>query len=166
MTPTPQQPQPIEATPLLKPKEELSKQKFYSRDFSGMDFSHAKMRHSLFYQCNFNRSNMSMADCEGSEFTNSTFIDTICYRTNFKDAKLANTQFAPKECFGMTITLQCKTFENMKVSQIWWYAFLFFATLMRPTNSPIKEPLLDNLIAMIGNNRWVKLNAMFGKRDF
>lgn len=145
---------------------DLSRGKYYNRNFSGCDLSSCKMNFSMFYQCVFDQADMSNANCEGSDFTGSSFRDTICYRTNFKDAKLATTIFEPKDCFGMTLTLQCKTFENIKVSQIWWLGFLFFATMMIPAERPIKEPFKDNLIAMIGPERWAKLRSLFGKREF
>jgi Pentapeptide repeats (8 copies) len=144
---------------------DLCRKKHYNVDFSGQDLSKLKLRQSVFFCCNFDGADLTEADCEGSDFCSSTFRRTICYRTNFKDAKLSNTLFDPKDCFGMTVTLQCKTFEGMQPSQIWWYGFLFFLTMMRPLPGPVKEPLVDNLIAMIGAERYVNLKAMFQKRD-
>ena len=102
-------------------KMDLCRKRFYSVDFSDLDLSDLKMKYSLMHNCCFDRANMSNTDCEGSEFFGSTFRDTTCYRTNFKDAKLANTVFQPKDAFGITLTLHCKTFENMRVPQIWFY---------------------------------------------
>jgi uncharacterized protein YjbI with pentapeptide repeats len=145
--------------------DKLSRQKFYNADFSDMDLSRRKLRQSLFYQCKFDRANMSEADCEGSDFFGSSFVDTVCYRTNFKDAKLANTKFLPKDAFGITLTMQCKTFDGMHVSQNYFYAWLIFATMMKPDKFPVQEDLLNSLVVAIGPERYVKLKALFTKRE-
>jgi uncharacterized protein YjbI with pentapeptide repeats len=145
---------------------DLSKKKIYTTDFSGCDLSRLKLKHSLFMNCNFDRSDMSETDCEGSEFFGSTFRDTICYRTNFKDAKLAGTLFHPKDAFGMTITLTCKTFEDMKVSKLWWYMWLMFGTLLRPECLLGEQDLRDKLIVCIGAEKYVKLGALMKQREF
>ena len=142
---------------------DLNKKRFYGVDFSMADLSHLKMQGSLFLHCNFNDANMTETDCTGSEFTASSFINTICYRTNFKDAKLGQTVFQPKDCMGMTITLACGTFQNAKVSPLWFMAMLIFCTMLKPIGTT--EPLVDNLIAMIGAERYTKLKGLFGKRE-
>jgi uncharacterized protein YjbI with pentapeptide repeats len=144
--------------------EDLSRQKIFSRDFSGQKLSHAKMRSSLFHRCNFDRADMTEADCEGSEFLGSTFRETICYRTNFKDAKLAGTVFEPKDCFGMTVTLQCKTFDGVKVSPLWWMMWAMFLTIMKPEKLN-GEDLIDRAILMIGPDRYLKLKTLLQKRE-
>lgn len=162
--------QPVTPIPTSKWKtdyvgQDLSKQKLYFKDFRYQDLTRARMRGSLFYNCNFDEANLTDADCEGSEFVGSTFRNSTCYQTNFRNAKLAATVFEPKDCFGMTITLRCATFTDMKVSQLWWFGWLIFATQMRPDRFPIQEQLLDNLIAMIGAERYTKLRALFEKRN-
>lgn len=124
------------------------------------------MRNSLFMNCNFNEADMSEADCTGSDFQGSSFEGTKCYRTNFRDAVLAGTKFNPKDCFGMTISLSCKTFKGMRVGALWFYAWLLFATFMRPYGSEESPGLVDKVIEAIGGDRWVKLKAIFGKREF
>lgn len=144
---------------------DLSRQKLYNVDFSNQDLSRLKIRQSLCYHCNFDNANLSEADCEATEFLGSTFRGTNCYRTNFKDAKLAATVFEPKDAFGITVTLQCKTFDQIKMSELWFYGWLIFATMMRPGNIQTQEELLNKLIAMIGAERYVKLKGLFSKRE-
>lgn len=144
--------------------DDLSRQRFYGRDFTGMDLRRAAMRSSLFMNCNFTNADMAEADCSGSDFQGSIFEQTNCYRTNFKDAVLANTKFNPKDCFGMTVSLQCKTFKGMKVGALWFFAWLLFATMMHPFGS--EAGLVDRVVEAIGAERWVKLKAVFGKREF
>ena len=145
--------------------EDLSRQKLYGKDFSGQTLAHAKMHNSLFHRCNFDNADMTEADCEGSEFFGSTFRQTNCYRTNFKDAKLAGTVFEPKECFGITITLQCKTFDGMKVTGLWWMMWAMFLTLMKPEKLPDGEDPVDRAILMIGPDRYVRLRNLLQKRE-
>lgn len=146
-------------------KMDFCRGRFYSVDFSGLDLSGLKMKYSLMHNCNFNNCNMSNTDCQGSEFFGSTFIDTNCYRTNFRDAKLANTIFAPKDAFGITVTLHCKSFENMRVPQLWYLSWLMLATMMIPDQTPIKENFKDKLIGVIGAERYVKLQNLLRKRN-
>jgi uncharacterized protein YjbI with pentapeptide repeats len=166
------QPIPVEAV-VKKLREDyrtvqLTGKKIYSADFSGQDLSRLKLRGSLFYNCNFDRADLTETDCIGSEFFGSSFVDSICYRTNFADAKLAGTNFQPRDCFGMIVSLNCKTFDGMRVSPLWFLGFLTFATLMNPVRFGTKdENLVDKLIAEVfGAERYVKLQAMFGRRDY
>jgi uncharacterized protein YjbI with pentapeptide repeats len=144
---------------------DLSRQKFYGVDYSGQDLSRMRMRQSLFHRCNFDNADMTETDCEGSEFFGSTFRDTVMYRTNCRDAKLAATVFEPKDCFGITLTMQCKTFDKMKVSPMWWYTFLMFGSLMLPGSVADQEELQNRLIQAIGTERYVKLRTLLAKRE-
>ncbi len=153
---------------------DLSKQRFYGEDFGGQNLSRLKLRGSLFNCCSFDNADMSETDCEGAEFFGSTFRDTVCYRTNFANAKLAGTTFEPKDCMGMTLTLSCHTFEGMRVSRIWFLCWLLLGTMMKPMKMasadspllrPIDEDLLNGLIGAIGGGQYVKLRALFSKRD-
>jgi hypothetical protein len=123
------------------------------------------MKHSLFHRCNFDRADMTEADCEGSEFIGSSFRDTVMYRTNCRDAQLAGTVFEPRDCFGLTLTMQCKTFDKMKVSPMWWYSFIAFAALMLPGSVKEQEDLLNRLIQCIGPERYVRLRTLLAKRE-
>ena len=144
---------------------DMSRKKYYNQNFAGKDLSHKKMRSSFFYRCNFDNSDMSHTDAEGSEFVGCSFVDTTCYFTNFKDAKLAGNIFKPKDAYGMTLTMSCKTFEGMETKQLWWFAMLVFATMMVPEREPSNEDLNAKLIAMIGADRYIKLRSMFSKRE-
>jgi pentapeptide repeat protein len=145
--------------------QDLSRKKFYGADFSGQDLSSLRMRSSLFHKCNFDDADMTESDCDGSEFFLSTFRNTRMYRTNMKDAKLAQTVFEPKDCFGMTLTLQCKTFDKMKVSPMWWNIFLMFGSLMLVGSVKENELVQNRLVQAIGPERYVKLRAMLVKRE-
>jgi uncharacterized protein YjbI with pentapeptide repeats len=144
---------------------DLSRQKFYQTDFSGQDLSKLRMKQSLFHRCNFDNADLTEADCEGSEFLGSTFRDTVMYRTNCKDAKLGGTVFEPRDCFGLTLTMQCKTFNKTKVSPTWWYSYIMFAALMIPGNVQQSEEMINKLIQVVGPERYVKLRTLLAKRE-
>ena len=146
-------------------RRDLSRQKFYQVDFSGQDLSRLKLRQSLFHRCNFDDADMTEADCEGSEFFGSSFRRTVMYRTNCKDAKLAATVFEPKDCFGITLTMQCKTFDKMKVSPMWWYSFLMFGAMMIPGTVAECDEMQNRLIQAVGPERYVRLQALLTKRE-
>ena len=145
--------------------ENLSKVKLEKRNFSNQNLRERNLSHSVFDCCNFDGADMTDANCEGSTFSGSTFRDTICYRTNFRNAKLAGTIFQPRDAYGMTVSLSCDTFRNMRVGQLWWYAWLVFATQMEPASEPVKGDIKGALIAAIGAERYVKLAKLFQRRE-
>jgi hypothetical protein len=153
----------LSVVPIDYRKEDLSRKKFYSVSFAGQDLTKCNLRNSLFFKCNFDSANLTEANCEGSEFTGSSFRGTNCYRTNFRNAKLAATIFEPSDAMGMTITLECKALQDMRVSPLYFYAWLIFALMLHPIG--IATPIKDDIIAAIGAERYVKLKALFAKRE-
>lgn len=149
-------------------EEKLSGYVFNKRDFSGADLKEKCLKGSIFHDCNFDGADLSFADCSGCDFLGSTFRKTKCYKTNFKDSKLAATVFEPEDCFGMTITLQCSTFKNMRVSQLWWYGWLVFLSYMIPVSKSVEEEesIKSILVSAMGVERYVRLRAMFQRREF
>lgn len=145
--------------------ENLSGVAWTGRDFTGQNLRGRKLNHSKFIACNFDKADLTEANCEWCDFTGSTFRDTMCTRTNFKDARLVGTVFEPKDCYGMTITLQCQTFQGMKISQLHWYSWLILASMMTPASGPVKGDLTDRLINAIGAERYVKMKNLFRNRE-
>ncbi len=146
-------------------QENLSNVKVTGRSFKGIDLKKRVLRNSVFENCDFDDVDMSEADCTGSSFINCTFRNTLMYRTNFKDVGFGSSIFEPKDAYGITITMECKTFQNMQVSHWWFFAFLMFATQMRPVREIGKEDLRNTLISCIGAIRYNKLCALFSRRD-
>ena len=142
---------------------DLCRKKIYNQNFSYQDLTKLRLRQSLFYQCNFDFSNMTETDCEGSDFFGSSFRQTNCYRTRFIDCKM-QCIFEPKDCFGMCISLQCQSFDGMKVSPLWWWAWMTFGLMIHPQTLLGQEDPRDAIIAAIGAERYVKLKGMFSKR--
>jgi hypothetical protein len=140
--------------------------RYEKEDFAGNDFRGQPLAGMVFHQCNFDGCNFTDVDCTGTDFSGSSFRKAICTRTNFRNAKLANTVFEPADCYGMTLTMDCKTFENMRVSQLWWYGWLLFGTMMIPAVGPVPGNLRDVLIGAIGAERFVKLRDLFTRREY
>jgi hypothetical protein len=145
--------------------ENLSGIRVSDRDFAGQDLSGKNLSHSVFTKCSFDDANLTDAVCENSSFPGCTFRNTICYRTSFKNSKLTGVVFEPRDAYGMTISLSCDTFRGMRVSQLWYLAWLLFATQMEPAREPVKENLKDRVIAAIGAERYVKLARLFQRRE-
>jgi hypothetical protein len=148
-------------TPLPK----LSYRHFAECNFSGRDMAGKKMDHSLFIRCCFDRSNMSNAEAEWSSFDYSSFKETKLSYTSFKESSLTGTIFEPSDAYGMTLTLQCKTFQGIRISQLWFLCWLLFGSMMTAAKYPVDEPWNDKLIALIGAERYVKLKALFCRRE-
>jgi len=145
--------------------QSLTRQRFEKVDFSGQDLEKADLSFSVFHGCNFDGANMSESNCEGCDFTGSTFRRTKMYRLNGRNAKFAATIFEPIDCYGITLTFDCLTFQSVHIGQLWWYAILSMIASMWPAPAPVKEPLRDNLIALIGAQRYVKLKQMLQARQ-
>lgn len=139
---------------------------YVDEDFSGKDFRGESLSGAVYHQCSFDGANLSEVDCSYSDFSGSTFRNTNCYRTNFAHSKLAATVFEPSDCYGMTMTFECKTFENMRISQLYWYSWLMFAASMVPASGPVKDDIKSLLIGgVIGAERYIKLRDLFRRRD-
>lgn len=143
--------------------ESLSRQKFFRKDFKGQDLSGADLSYSEFTCCNFRDANLSNANCSYSDFTGSILVNTKCTHTNFMKSKLA-CAFQPSDAFGMTLTLECRTFKGMVISKMWWFGYIYFAMLMKPEEENGKD-LRDKIIEAIGTERYLKLHRLFSSRE-
>lgn len=146
-------------------QENLSGVKFEGHDFSTQNLAKANMKGSIFRSCIFDRADMTEADCEGSDFSGSTFRKTLLTYANFRKAKMAATVFEPDDCYGITLTFDCKTFENVHIGQMWWYSWLTLTAAMLPAGKPVPGDLRAGLIALIGATRYLKLRDMFQRRN-
>lgn len=145
--------------------QSLTRQRFEKVDFSNQDLEKADLSFSVFTSCNFDGANLNEANCEGTDFTGSTFRRTKMYRLNGRNAKFAATVFEPIDCYQITLTFSCETFQGCHIGQLWFYAVLTMWASMWPALGPVKEPLRDNLIALIGAQRYVKLKQMLQARQ-
>lgn len=143
--------------------ELLSRQKFFRKDLSGQDLSGQDLSYSDFICCNFRDTNLTKANCSYSDFTGSILDRTKCTHTNFMKSKLACV-FRPSDAYGMTLTLECKTFKGMVISKLWWHGFVYFAMLMKPEEDNGKD-LRDKIIEAFGTDRYLKIKSLFDRRE-
>jgi hypothetical protein len=143
----------------------LSHRKIYNHDFSGKDLKGYDMRGSMFCLCNFDDADMSEVDATSSEFAGSTFRRTKLYRTNMRNAVLANTVFEPSDAFGLTVTLTCQTFHGMHVSNVWWEAWMCFLLMLSPEKIDGFDPR-DIIIKAVGRPAYIEMMRRFKERDF
>jgi hypothetical protein len=137
--------------------------KEFRTDYSGQDLSGQDLSCTDFICCRFDQADLSDANCTGCDFTGSSMKGTKCTRTNFTNAKLACI-FYPRDCYGMTLTLHCRTFTGMSISRMWWYGFLYCAMLMQPEFEEGKDPR-DTLIALMGSEKYLKIKSLFTRRQ-
>jgi uncharacterized protein YjbI with pentapeptide repeats len=142
---------------------ELHHQVFNFKDFSGQDLSGQDLSHSKFICCKFIKSDLTRSNCSHSDFTGSVLLDTKCTYTNFMNSILACT-FKPRDAYGMTLTLSCKTFKGMLISRNWWYGFIFFALLMEPEKDKTLK-LREGIINAIGKDRYERFKILFKNRE-
>lgn len=90
----------------------------------------------IFYECDF-----SHCDLKGADLTNSVFC-----KSNFSHCKLFNAK----------ISLNCKTFENVKLDDMTVRMFLYLITL-----ADIQEDLRCGIISIIGEDVYLKLKNFF-----
>lgn len=144
-----------------------NKREFKGEDFSGQDLTGQDMRFGKYIGCSFDDADMKLVNCEGSDFTNSTFRRTDLYRANWKDCKLAGIVFEPKDCYGITFTFSCSTFQNVQIGRLWWFSWALMLSEMYPTAGPgTTEDLRSKIIALIGAERYTKLKQLFNRREF
>lgn len=143
----------------------MSNTKFFGANFSGADLRKRDLRRSTFMQCNFDGADLTEADGSGSEFYGSTFRQTNLHGCNFKDAKLHGTVFEPSDCYGMTLTMHCQTFTDVKISRVWWDAFVFILCgLMVPEKDADGFDPRDGVIHAIGRDYFVRQYEKFKAR--
>lgn len=142
---------------------DLSNQQFFAKDFSGMDLRGVPMHHSRFNLCKFRDTDIRGNDCTHSDFSGSDLTNVNCNGTDFAHTILG-CRFFPKDAFGITITLECRTFRGMLVSKLWWFAWIYFALLMIPEKDKGTN-LSDILIQALGCERYTRLKQLFANRQ-
>jgi uncharacterized protein YjbI with pentapeptide repeats len=148
---------------------------FSGKKFNGEDFSKRKLAYADFSQCSLIDCKFNDSDCKYANFTGancyaSDFTGTSLYRANMTNACLEKTIFKPRDVFGLTVTLKCETFQNMEVDEDWLECWLMLAAIMKlpkprkQEGIPEKKPWLDRFILLLGEERYVRLKAVFNRR--
>src|SRR5271154_5135405 len=138
-----------EVTPLVVQLTEaplgknFSNQKIHQKSFKGRDLTNSDFRGAAVIGCDFSNADLSYAKFEGANCWEANFTDAKLYRTNFKDACLAKAIFKPKDCFGVTLTMCCDTFDRMQVDSKWQTVWLFMALMMDLPDKKLEEAIIN-----------------------
>lgn len=134
--------------------------KFPGADFSGMSLRNADFRSCMLSHAKFVKCDLTYANFEGANLYGADFTDAILTRVNLKDANLCSSIMNCADMFGITITLECKSFQDMVTKPGWWAGFLFYALLMKPPSQDAKE----KLIQAMGIEYWETLRSQYANR--
>lgn len=129
-------------------------------DFSGMDLRSADFRNARLHFAKFCGAGLKYANFESANLCSADFTNADLHRANFKDADLSYSIMKPRDALGLTITLECKSFEGMEVEPGYWYGWLMYALLMKAPS----EEARDSLIATMGVERWNVLRRQYAVR--
>lgn len=129
-------------------------------DFSGKNLQGADFRNASVPYCNFSRCNLRFANFENANCYGANFDEADLHRANLKDAQLSDCIMTAADLYGVTITLECKSFTGMVLKPGWWYGWLFYALLMKPPSSEAE----DKLIQAMGVERYSVLRDQYARR--
>ncbi len=134
-------------------------------DYSGQDLRQDTLSHAIYNNCNFDRATLP-EDCSHTQFIQCSFRGTNCRDVNFMKSVFPACIWEPADCYNMTITINCKTFENLHISQLWFYLWLMMAAAMRPAQEPVQADLRQLLISFIGQDRYLRLQHLLVRRSY
>lgn len=135
--------------------------KLHGADFSGMDLEKADFRSASCPYANFSNTNCRMINAEGANFMMTTWKGSDLHRANLKDAQLCEADLrGVKDFFGVTITLECRTWKGVKLDPGFWYGWLYYGLLMEP---PTQEDG-DKLRVCLGPEHYKVLHDLYATR--
>lgn len=137
------------------------KMKLPNADFSGKELRNADFRGASIPGANFKDCDLTYANFEGANCFGASFENANLHRANFKDANLSCSNMRAKDLFGVTITLECKSFRGIKILPGWWYGWLFYPLLMEPISKEAEE----GLISYMGSDRYQVLRSQYMNRN-
>ena len=130
-------------------------------DFSGKNLQGADFRGAAVPYCDFSRCNLKFANFENSNCYGTKFDDADLHRANFKDAQMSDSSIGmASDLYGVTFTLECKSFQGIKISPGWWWGWCFYLLLMK---TPSKEAE-DAIIQAMGVERYRILHDQYARR--
>lgn len=141
--------------------------KLMGADFSNKDLKNYDFRGASLIEADFTGSDLTYANLDGANCYATKFDRTILHRTNFANANLSEASMMDvQDCYGVTITLECKSFQGLKLSPGWWWGWIFYALLMSPQATPsfIPEKMKDELRALMGADRFEVLRRSYSIR--
>jgi len=136
--------------------------KLHSADFSGMDLEKADFRSASCPYADFSNTNCKMINAEGANFTMTKWDGSNLHRANLKDAILCDADMSKvKDFFGITVTMECRTWKGLKLAPGFWYGFLFYGLLMEPPTQEDRE----RLEICLGPERFKTLYNLYAVRQ-
>ena len=129
-------------------------------DFSGLDLHGADFRQASVPYSNFKGANLRYANFESANLFACDFTDADCHRINLKDAQMADTIMEAKDLFGATVTLECRSFQGMRLSPGWYFGWAFYLLVMQPPSKEIEE----KVISLLGVERYTVLREQYARR--
>lgn len=129
--------------------------------FKGLDLRGANFRGADVHCADFSEADLTYANFENANCAAAVFRDSNCHRTNFKDASLSCCVMEPSDLYGATVTLECKSFQGMKIAPGWWWGWIFYGLLMQPPSKDAEE----KLIALMGVERYATLRKSYVRRQ-
>ena len=136
--------------------------KLYEADFSGMNLEKADFRSARCPYANFENTNCRFINAEGADFTMSKWKGANLHRANMKDAILCDADWrGVKDMFGITLTMECRTWKGLKLDSGFWYGFLFYGLLMEAPTQEDKE----RLEVCIGPEKYKILHDLYVTRQ-
>jgi hypothetical protein len=115
-------------------------------DFSKMDLANADFRNARLQEADFTESDLSRADFTDANLWGACFRKAKLYKAILKRANLAKCDFEGADLRDITITLNCDTFEDLKLPDKWLKCWLFFPLIM-----DIPEEMKKKLADIIGS---------------
>lgn len=130
----------------------LSGAVFDNLDLRGADFRNASVPFASFKNTNLKYANFEGSNCCGADFT-----DSNLHRANFKDANTSNAKWYAKDLYGVTLTLECRSFQGLELDSGWWWGWIMYALLMKPPSDDAR----DRLIVAMGPERYRVLREQY-----
>jgi hypothetical protein len=136
--------------------------KLHGADFTGMNLEKADFRSASCPYAVFKDTNCKFINAEGANFTCTSWGGSNIHRGNFKDAILCDADWrGVKDMFGITMTMECRTWQGLKLDPGFYYGFLFYGMLMEPPSEEIK----DKLITFFGVDHFKTLHKLYANRQ-
>lgn len=132
-------------------------------DFTGMNLERADFRSARCAYANFSKTNCKEANFEGAHIEFTTWHGANCRRMNLKDAAMQDADMSQvTDFFGVTVTMECRSWIHLKLPPGFWYGYLFYGLLMEPPDNDAKE----RLQVFFGAERFKTLRDLYCTRQF
>lgn len=104
--------------------KKLRGKNFSKRNLANADFRGAELIEAIFDDCDLTCAKFNGANCWGASFKRAK-----CYKANFTQTITTHADFDAADMRAVTLTLNCDTFENVKLSKKWLGGLLFLIAI-------------------------------------